>query len=172
MHFVQRLSKFDRDYILISPNTLKEVIMNVIHKVEKWGDGHHPRVLDIIRIVLGIFLILKGIAFMENTAGLKSIIESQSDIFLPIGVLLTVVYYVTFVHLVGGTLIALGILTRLSSLLQIPVVFAAVFFVNVLQSPVNTELWASFTCLVLLFVFMILGSGRLSLDNYLKNQDN
>lgn len=146
--------------------------MNVIHKVEKWGDSHHPRILDIIRIALGIFLILKGLAFMENTAGLKSIIENQSDIFLPIWLLLTIVYYVTFVHLVGGTLIALGILTRLSCLLQIPVVFGAVFFVNMLQSPLNTELWASFTCLVLLFLFMILGSGKLSLDNYLKDQDN
>lgn len=146
--------------------------MNVIHKVEKWGDSHHPRILDVIRIALGIFLILKGLAFMENTAGLKSLIENQSDIFLPAGVLLALVYYVTFVHLVGGTLIALGILTRLSSLMQIPVVFGAVFCVNVLQSPLNTELWASFTCLMLLFVFMILGSGRLSLDNYLKNQDN
>jgi putative oxidoreductase len=146
--------------------------MNIIHKLEKWGDSHHPRILDIIRVALGIFLILKGLAFMENTAGLKSIIENQSDIFLPTAVLLALVYYVTFVHLVGGTLIALGILTRLSALLQIPIVFGAVVFVNMLQSPLNTELWASFTCLVLLFIFVILGSGKLSLDNYLKDQDN
>jgi putative oxidoreductase len=146
--------------------------MNAIHKLEKWGDSHHPRILDVLRIALGIFLILKGLAFMENTVALKSIIENQSDIFLPMGLLLALVYYVTFVHLVGGTLIALGILTRLSSLLQIPVVFGAVFFVNVLQSPLNTELWASLTCLVLLLMFMVLGSGKLSLDNYLKDQDN
>jgi putative oxidoreductase len=146
--------------------------MNIIHKLEKWGDSHHPRILDIIRVALGIFLILKGLAFMENTAGLKSIIENQTDIFLPTAVLLALVYYVTFVHLVGGTLIALGILTRLSALLQIPIVFGAVVFVNMLQSPLNTELWASFTCLVLLFIFVILGSGKLSLDNYLKDQDN
>src|SRR3981081_360906 len=117
--------------------------MNLIHKIERWGDSHHPKFLDLIRIVLGIFLFLKGLGFMENTAYLKFIIENQSDITFPSGLLVALVYYVTFVHMVGGTLIALGVLTRLSSLIQIPVVFGAVFFINILQSPVNTELWAS-----------------------------
>jgi uncharacterized membrane protein YphA (DoxX/SURF4 family) len=71
--------------------------------------------------------------------------------------------------MVGGTLIALGVLTRLSSLIQIPVVFGAVFFINILQSPVNTELWASIIALILLIVFTIIGSGKLSLDRYLES---
>src|ERR1700750_2856144 len=101
--------------------------MNLIHKIERWGDSHHPRFLDIIRIVLGIFLLLKGLGFMDNTSSLKAIIENQTDISIAPGVLMALVYYVTFVHLVGGTLIALGILTRFSAIVQIPVVFGAVF---------------------------------------------
>lgn len=142
--------------------------MNLIHRIEKWGDSHHPRFLDIIRIALGIFLLLKGLGFMDNTANLKSMIENQPDISVPSGVLMALVYYVTFVHLVGGTLIALGILTRFSALMQIPVVFGAVFFINVLQSPFNTDLLSSVVALILLVLFAVLGPGRLSLECYLR----
>ena len=143
--------------------------MNVIHKIEKWGDSHHPRFLDIIRVALGIFLLLKGLGFMENSAYLKSLIESQPDIPVSSGGLMALVYYVTFVHLVGGALIALGIMTRLSSLLQIPIVFGAVFFVNVLQSPFNTDLVSSIAALILLVVFTVIGSGKWSLERYLES---
>lgn len=142
--------------------------MNLIHRIEKWGDSHHPRFLDIIRIALGVFLLLKGLGFMDNTANLKSMIENQPDISVSEGVLMALVYYVTFVHLVGGTLIALGILTRFSALMQIPVVFGAVFFINVLQSPFNTDLISSVVALILLVVFAVLGPGRLSLECYLR----
>lgn len=146
--------------------------MNLIHKIEKWGDSHHPGILDIIRIALGIFLFMKGLAFMQNTAYLKDVIDNQTDINLSSDLLMSLVYYVTFVHLVGGTLIALGILTRLSAILQIPVVFGAVFFVNVFDSPVNNELWYSVIALILLVVFTVIGSGPLSLDRYLELEES
>jgi uncharacterized membrane protein YphA (DoxX/SURF4 family) len=143
--------------------------MNLIHRIEKWGDSHHPRFLDIIRILLGIFLLLKGLGFMDNTANLKALIENQADIDVAPGLLMALVYYVTFVHLVGGTLIALGILTRFSAIMQIPVVFGAVFFINILQSPFNTDLASSVAALIFLVVFAVIGSGRVSLENYLKS---
>lgn len=146
--------------------------MSVINRIEKWGDSHHPRFLDIIRILLGVFLLLKGMGFMDNTANLKAIIENRSDISVAPELLMTLVYYVTFVHLVGGTLIALGVLTRFSSIMQIPVVFGAVFFINVFQSPFNTDLASSIVALILLIIFTIIGSGRWSLENYLQNQDD
>ena len=146
--------------------------MNLIHKIERWGDSHHPKFLDIIRIALGIFLLLKGLGFMDNTANLKSIIENQTDISVSPALLMALVYYVTFVHLVGGTLIALGIMTRFSALMQIPVVFGAVFFVNILQSPFNTDLTSSVAALIFLVVFAVIGSGKLSLENYLVNENH
>ena len=146
--------------------------MNLIHKIERWGDSHHPKFLDIIRIALGIFLFLKGLGFMENTATLKSMIEGQPDIAVSPALLLALVYYVTFVHMVGGILIALGTLTRLSALLQIPIVFGAVFFINILDSPFNTDLVSSVAALVFLVVFLIIGSGKLSLDGYLLSQQD
>ena len=143
--------------------------MNVINRIEKWGDSHHPRFLDIIRIFLGIFLLLKGLGFMDNTANLKYLIESRSDLTVAPWLLMILVYYVTFVHMVGGTLIALGIMTRFSAIMQIPVVFGAVFFINVLESPFNTDLASSVVALILLVLFAIIGSGRWSVENYIKS---
>ena len=143
--------------------------MNVIHRIEKWGDSHHPRFLDIVRILLGIFLLLKGLGFMDNTANLKYLIETRADITVAPWLLMLLVYYVTFVHMVGGTLIAMGIMTRFSAIMQIPVVFGAVFFINILQSPFNTDLASSVVALILLMLFAIIGSGRWSIENYLKS---
>ena len=30
--------------------------MNFLHRIQHWGDSHHPKWLDIVRIILGIFL--------------------------------------------------------------------------------------------------------------------
>jgi putative oxidoreductase len=146
--------------------------MNLVHRIENWGDTHHPAVIDVLRIALGIFLLLKGVAFMENTADLKSIIESQDNVELSSGVLMALVYYVTFAHMVGGIMIALGILTRFSAIIQIPIVLGAVFVNDQLLSPINTQLWFSIIALVLLVIFMIIGSGPLSLDRYFGSLNN
>ncbi len=141
--------------------------MNVVHKIEQWGDAHHPKVFDLIRIALGIFLLLKGVAFMDNTAYLQNLIENQNVIHIPPGLLMSAVYYVTFAHLVGGVLIALGTLTRLACIIQIPIVFVAVFLTGIFQEPVNTLVWPSVTALGLLLLFTVIGSGPWSLDRYL-----
>lgn len=143
--------------------------MNLIHRIEKWGDGHHPKFLDVIRVALGVFLFLKGLGFMQNSANLKEMIESQPDISFSSGWLMAVMYYVIFVHFVGGVLIMLGILTRISALLQIPIVFCAIIFINYLQSPFNTDLISSIAAFVLLLVFLIVGSGKWSVENYLES---
>ena len=141
--------------------------MSLVHRIEHWGDTHHPGYLDVLRIALGVFLLLKGIAFMENTSYLKQLIENQDTLIFSPALLMAVVYYVTFAHMVGGILIALGILTRFSSILQIPIVLGAVFLINIFDSPINSELWLSVIALVLLGLFTVIGSGPFSLDRYL-----
>jgi len=142
--------------------------MNLVHKIERWGDTHHPMFLDLIRIALGVFLLLKGLAFMENSAYLKDMIENQNVVAISSGLLMTIVYYVTFAHLVGGALIGMGILTRFACVIQIPIVLAAVFLTDIFQSPINTLAWPSIVALVLLVLFTLIGSGPLSLDRYLE----
>jgi putative oxidoreductase len=146
--------------------------MNLVHKIETWGNTHHPVVLDPIRIALGLFLLFKGATFMNNTASLQSLIANQNTIALPNGVLMAVVYCVAFAHLVGGIMIALGVLTRFASLVQIPIMIGAVIVANAVDLPVNTDLWLSITVLAMLVVFSIIGSGKVSIERILENQDN
>jgi len=139
----------------------------MVHKIEHWGDTHHPKVLDLIRIALGVFLFLKGLAFMENTAYLSDLIENQNVVHFSPGILMALVYYVTFAHLVGGTLIVLGTLTRFACIIQIPIVLAATFLTSIFVEPVNTLVWPSIIALVFLALFTVIGSGPWSLDKYL-----
>lgn len=141
--------------------------MSAIRKFKNWGDSHHPKILDIIRMLLGIFLALKGGIFLKHSTFLRDLIIENKAITLSPEMITALIYCITYVHLVGGTLIFLGLSTRLASLFQLPIVFGAVFFVNILSSFVNSELWLSILVLALLILFMVIGSGPLSLDRFL-----
>jgi putative oxidoreductase len=141
--------------------------MSAIRKFENWGDSHHPKILDIIRMLLGIFLVLKGGIFLKHTPFLRDLIIENKAITLSPEIITSLIYFIAYVHMVGGTLIFLGLSTRLASLFQLPIVFGAVFFVNILSSFVNSELWLSILVLALLILFMVTGSGPLSFDRFL-----
>jgi uncharacterized membrane protein YphA (DoxX/SURF4 family) len=138
--------------------------MAITDKIRNWGDRHHPKILDIIRMLLGIFLFTKGLSFFNNAGYLRELIIENKAIRQSPEIIMALINYVTYIHMVGGALVFLGLYTRLWALLQLPVVFGAVFFVNVLSPFVNSELWLSILVLALLFLFIIIGSGPLSLD--------
>lgn len=144
--------------------------MNMVHRIETWGDAHHPRFLDIIRIALGAFLLLKGISFMHNTEYLKQLITDQNIIDFSSGLLMALVYYVTFAHMVGGVLIAVGILTRFGCIIQIPIVIGAICLSGIFEDAINYLVWPSVAALAALILFLVLGSGPWSLDRYLSKQ--
>lgn len=137
--------------------------MNLVSKIEHWGDAHHPRWLDVLRIALGIVIFAKGVSFIMDTDSVFRLIQ-KTNFQLSIW---SAVHYVAFAHLVGGLFIALGLSTRLAVAFQIPILLGAVFFVNITDgfSFLNSELWFSLIVLVLLIVFFIIGSGPYSLDN-------
>ncbi len=141
--------------------------MGFIRKYERWGDAHHPKMLDVIRMLLGFFLVSKGYAFLKHLPYLRDLIIENKAINWSPDLVTFILYYVTYVHLVGGTLIFFGLSTRLAALFQLPIVFGAVFFVNILSSFVNAELWLSILILALLLLFVVIGSGPLSLDKAL-----
>ena len=74
--------------------------------------------------------------------------------------------------MIGGLMIAFGMLTRLALLCQIPILIGALMIVNP-QRGVNlgnTELIGSLLVTGLLIFFMIVGPGRYSIDNKLLRQ--
>lgn len=140
--------------------------MTLLHRIEHWGDTHHPTWTDALRIVLGMILVLKGISFISDTTYLSQLVGGLRFGLFPV----ILVHYVAFAHLMGGFLIAVGCLTRLMVILQLPILIGAVFFVNISQGfqALNSELWLSLFVLVLLLVFLVIGSGRFSMDQYVK----
>lgn len=137
--------------------------MNLVQKVEHWGDTHHPKWIDIIRILLGIVIFAKGVGFVNDRDAVAELFR-QTHFQLSIW---SAVHYVVFAHLVGGLFIILGFKTRFASILQIPILIGAVFFVNITDgfSFLNSEFWLSLIVLVLLIVFVVEGSGKYSLDH-------
>ena len=132
------------------------------------NSASNPVWMDGLRIVLGLFLFVKGALFLEHTSDVFQIFSAEQDI-LSAGKahLLT-----SAVHMIGGLMIAFGMLTRLALLCQIPILIGALMIVNP-QRGVNlgnTELIVSLLVTGLLIFFMIVGPGRYSIDNKLLRQ--
>ncbi len=140
--------------------------MKAISNIEAWADAHHPKWLDIIRIFLGLILIVKGISFLGNTELLVAMLKNSTVEFLSI----SIAHYVIIAHLMGGILIAIGLLTRIAILFQIPILIGAIVFVNLSKGffAINSDLPFSILVLSLLIFFLIYGSGPWSVDNYIQ----
>lgn len=140
---------------------------NFINKLENWGETHHSHLLDVIRIILGITLFIKGISFMQDTKILEEILTKNGmNLIAFIGA-----HYIAMAHFVGGILITMGLLTRLAVAFQLPILLAAVFFVNKISSfsTINSEFFLSLIVFLLLIFFFISGSGHWSVDAYMKS---
>ncbi len=146
--------------------------MTYAAKIERWADTHHPVWIDYVRIALGLFILYKGILFISNTEALMEISHSVDLAFFSIAM----AHYVAFAHLVGGILIAMGLVTRLAIIFQLPILLFAVFFVNIRQGFLsvsnNLEFEISLLVLILLIVFLIYGSGKFSVDEWMKKHPN
>ena len=138
--------------------------MPILHQLDKWSTTH-PRLLLLLRAALGIALTSKGISFMSDSISLKALLAQSSFSFLPDWIALVI----TWIHLLCGFLITIGLFTRLSVLIQIPILIGAVI-INLssgLFMP-GSELVFSLLILALLVFFLFESGGELSLDNYIK----
>lgn len=138
--------------------------MALLHQLDKWSTTH-PRLLLLLRAALGIALTSKGISFISDMMSLKALLSSSSFHFLPDWIALVI----TWIHLLCGFLITIGLFTRLAALIQIPILIGAVI-INAsagIFTP-GSELLYSLLILVLLVFFLFEGGGELSMDEYVK----
>jgi uncharacterized membrane protein YphA (DoxX/SURF4 family) len=133
--------------------------------MDRWADERRGLFFDVIRIYLGIGLFLKAIWFMQHQDFLQ-------DTFAQSGLLrlvpTAVAHYVILAHLAGGLLLAIGLLTRLAALAQIPVLAGAVFAVHLPRSlSVAPRESFEFSALVLFLLVLIFlrGGGPWSVDS-------
>ena len=133
--------------------------MDILHRFEHWGDAHHPKWLDIIRIVLGIFLCYKGIDFLRNMSTITGPLSTKTSFGSFSIILLS--HYVVFAHILGGLLMVVGVLTRFACLLQIPIMLGAIIFINAAGDVFKpySELFLSILILLILCYFLIVGNG-------------
>ncbi len=139
--------------------------MGTIKSLNKWANAHSYYPLDLLRVALGVFLFIKGINFMGNTAALLDLIKPLQSVS---GEMMAI-HYVAPAHFVGGILIAFGLLTRWATIAQLPILIGAVY-INFAGEMNTTNLILSSSALLLCLFFTIYGSGKHSVDKYLRMQ--
>src|ERR1700761_325417 len=143
--------------------------MDLEIKMVKSHINVQPRWLTLVRVALGALLFWKGISFLQSQTTLEAMMQNTGvEIFSRNAQVLAML--IAYAHLLGGTFIAIGFLTRWAAALQIPILIGAVLFASC--SPAMhvsaNELILSVIVLVLLIVFIIKGSGYFSTDEYFK----
>ena len=116
---------------------------------------------SLIRTFLGIVLFVRGwILFSNPDAIMELVSDNQYHMWFS---------YVTMGHLIGGFFVAIGLFTRLGSLIQIPILIGAIFVVsekNLMREDQSLELAG--LVLFLLVICFIFGSGAKSLGSRFK----
>ncbi len=129
-----------------------------------------PRWLTLVRIALGLILFWKGITFIHDSSDLNLMLKQMS-----IGAIHKnsewIAFLITYINLLGGLFIIVGLFTKTSCIIQIPILIGAVFFINTKDglNQSTSELVLSAIVLILLIFFAIKGSGVLSADEYFRS---
>jgi putative oxidoreductase len=140
--------------------------MNLTYQIRKW-DITYPLWFTIFRVMLGLCLAIRGIYFLNNVQSLQEVIENSSLNTLDLSLLLAMI--ITWIHILGGTLIILGLLTRIAVWAQLPILLGAIIFINKNgMALTHADLLFTLFILVLLVLFALEGGGKNSMDHYLK----
>lgn len=145
-------------------------IFKIFDNISRWAQENNDVLLDVVRIYLGVGLFAKGLQFVgdrEFVAGM--LLEGGQLQFLATAA----AHFIPLAHIGGGFMLALGLLTRISVLFQLlPVAGAVLYYMRAQGGELLTRGAQDFefTALVLFLLVLILihGSGRLSLDHYIR----
>lgn len=138
--------------------------MNKIRECKTWLRAHEDLFIDLLRIYLGCGLVVKAIFYMQHRDLLNQMI-TDSDIGWIGGSMIA--FYVILAHLVGGAMLALGLLTRIAAFAQLPILLGAVFALYLPRfATIEPRQYLEYAGLVafLLMLFGIFGAGRFSFD--------
>jgi putative oxidoreductase len=137
--------------------------MASIRELNKWANAHTYYPIDILRIAFGIFLVIKGMALVADRTYLNEILASLGGF----GGEMLLIHYVALAHMGGGVMIIIGLLTRWSLWVQLPIIVGAfaINFIGIFNF--SNFIQATLAILVCVF-FLFYGSGKHSADYYLK----
>lgn len=136
--------------------------MKTVVQLNKWANAHTNVFTDVLRIATGLFLLFKGLQFSFQTNYLSDIIKNST-----LGSGLFLEHYIAMAHIAGGLLVAMGLLTRWSLIVQLPIFLGAILinFIGVMNM---SNLIQAFAVLAASLFFIIYGSGKHSADHELR----
>lgn len=124
----------------------------------EWLNTHHDHAYALIRIYLGVALFVRGLMILSDPSALTSLAGAQQ--------MYMIYSYIIAGHLLGGFLLAIGFMTRVAALLQIPILAGAVFTIHLRQGLMTfgQSLELSSLVLFLLVIYFLFGSGLYAVD--------
>jgi len=139
-------------------------MVDPLFNARRWTREHTDVGLDLVRAYLGAALCFRGALLLAHP-DLVSGYVSHVHWFWPSAL----AHYLIGAHLIGGLLLAIGVATRIAAAVQVPALLGAVFIVHLREGlfASGQSLELASLVLVLLVVFAVFGSGRLSVDHYL-----
>ena len=134
--------------------------MLAIKELNKWTNSYSRfYFFSLMRIALGAFLFYKGIQFMGDIESLIEIMNPKQEMLISF----FAAHYIVLVHFAGGVLIFFGLFTRYALLVHIPILVGAVL-VNFITVMNVDSLFQAVTVLLVSLLFLVVGSGKHSLD--------
>ncbi len=140
--------------------------MTRIRELNKWANANTCIPIDFLRIFLGGFLLLKGVSFIIDKKYLLEILNTVGSF----GSEMLLIHYVAMAHMAGGVMIIIGFLTRWSIWVQLPILFGA-FMINFIGEFNPSDFVQSMLAFAASLFFIFFGSGKHSVDYYLKMQE-
>jgi putative oxidoreductase len=137
--------------------------MEAIVKLNRWANEHTNIGTDVLRVLFGAFIFYKGVSFLDETEYLTEILPGGGSE----GIYFILVHYVALAHICGGLFITMGLLTRICSLLQFPILLGAIA-VNFTGTMDYSNLIMACAALGFCVCFIFYGSGKHSVDYSLK----
>ena len=130
-----------------------------------WLEARRDLCFEVLRIYLGIGLLAKGVLFASDPGQfVRMTTGGRLDAWAAI-----LHHYVVTVHLAGGLMLALGLMTRTAALANVPILVGAVLFVHAQEGLFTRTQSLEFTLFVLFVLVLVAfhGGGRWSLDRHL-----
>lgn len=137
--------------------------MNRVKSLNKWANARTSYPLDLLRIALGVFLFIKGTTFITGGHEVGDAFSTLSNFTGG----MFIFHYVAAAHIMGGVMIAFGLLTRWAIWAQLPILIGAVIVSFIGEFNFGEFLLALITLGICIF-FLVFGSGKHSADYYFK----
>lgn len=125
--------------------------------------GHRDWTIELLRMFLGAVLILKGFYFMRHMDELLGLIGLRETLWIA-GLF---AHYIVIAHMLGGAFVVMGLITRVSVAVQLPILGGAVAIIYRMEGAAGANFQLTAFVFLLLLMFLFYGGGRLSVDEYL-----